>query len=700
MKTPAATVSPLRGQDEGLRFFLDFAQTEGAAWEQVDEKALVLLPGALRDTLDLPEELMVTADPEVAREDGALLLTAGHPVLEGAAGEILERGDVGCSHLPWPSSAPPGAHELVARARGLLQVDHGRIDGAGLPPRETRLPLLRLGVLVTYSTSIEDRFQEREEVWVDARNGLTLGATALSRVASGLLEPGTDGSRPLLPMDLPAAIASAHDRIEHRAIARRLELSRHSRHAREQELGRAAAYYEAALESIAARSTTASPERRGLLEAQAEVTSLERERRLTEIQEKFEPSHEIRPFRLHLIGVPALAVPVHIRRGDRMFPLTLIWMPGANAFAPVGCPHCGGAAALVAGRSRLGCRDCLPRLPVEPARIPHAAAPAVPGRSLLGPPQRPPPSNAGPSAPQGVSGVPAGSRSAGALPAEGRGSAPSSAARAARSGQSRGQGSRGRSNGARDRAKPSSLRREIDDERLSRRGDKLANAFWDAAVLGERWRRKATMPDSPMSALARLYGSVGSLAAIGIPPAARILSLANVNLETAARPGLPHATSGVIRTNLGIHPYTLRWAPREGRALVVEVLANAATGAALLPLEFVPRISAVQLLDPPAPRIPLDPVAAQIWEEVMPVHGLPFVIRCLAAWWLVEAAPGTDAYGPAAMAGALVEETERCARLASMTSRQARLWSANPSEVADAASHVSAVIGSPGERPW
>ncbi len=44
---------------------------------------------------ELPEEVAVTSDPDVAREDGAVLLISGHPALEGAAAGALEAGDVG-----------------------------------------------------------------------------------------------------------------------------------------------------------------------------------------------------------------------------------------------------------------------------------------------------------------------------------------------------------------------------------------------------------------------------------------------------------------------------------------------------------------------------------------------------------------------------------------------------------------------------
>lgn len=62
-------------------FFLRWLEMRGAAVEQGPDAALVLLPPGLLDLLGFPETLAVTADPDVAAEDGALLLTPGHPAL-------------------------------------------------------------------------------------------------------------------------------------------------------------------------------------------------------------------------------------------------------------------------------------------------------------------------------------------------------------------------------------------------------------------------------------------------------------------------------------------------------------------------------------------------------------------------------------------------------------------------------------------
>lgn len=345
--------------EPALRFWLDYAEREGAVHDDSDP-ALVLLPAALQSAFGLPGELAVTAEPEVARDDGALLLIPGHPAVDGAAAAILEEGDVGWAQLAWPSSVQPSSSVLEARARQSFQVDHGRIDAAG-EAASVYVPVLRVGALVTHGVSLDHRFREREEVWVDARDGSVLDEQARRRLEAWPRADGADTNRSCVVPDLAEALAHADAALRARADARLGALARQAEGERHDQLARADAYFEAALASIASRRATAAPKRQTLLDAQAESTRVERVRRLAEIEETFTAVCTVTPFRSHLLLVPALYLPVAVRRGPRTFPCSFTWMLPLAAFAPCRCPHCGGGEALVAGRQRLGCRACLPR---------------------------------------------------------------------------------------------------------------------------------------------------------------------------------------------------------------------------------------------------------------------------------------------------------------------------------------------------
>lgn len=346
--------------DPSLSFWLRYAEQDGALVEPDGAaSALVVLPDELRRRHDLPDELTLTADPDIAREDGATLVAPGNPLVDVAADRVLAGGDVGVCCLPWPTRVRPDRAAIEQQARDRFGVDHGRVDLVDLP-RPVYLPVVRAGALLTYEVSLDTRFQERGEVWIDATTGLELDAhivTVLEARLDATLQPTSRYSR--LPADLPRAVANADHALRERAKARLSDLERDATASRDEELARAATYYDAAVTSIRRRQATATAERADLLEAQAEVTLVERERRVAEIHEKFRPRHTVHPYRLHLVLVPALRLALQVRRGPRAYDWHATRLLPAPAFTGSACPACGSRQPLVAGRKHLGCRGCI-----------------------------------------------------------------------------------------------------------------------------------------------------------------------------------------------------------------------------------------------------------------------------------------------------------------------------------------------------
>ncbi len=353
--------------DGGLSFWLGYVESRGGLWEQSGDRALVMVPPQLQRAFELPEELTVTEHPDVAREDGAALLTTGHPLLTAAAEEALLAADAGLLTLAAPSAQRPDDGRLLERARDHFPVDHGRIDACGPAERATR-QVLRTGALVTFTASADDRFHERSESWVDVPSRLELAGQVTARlqaaaVAAGSAAPVSLGAVPDLGQ-VPPALVEAHRILDRAAADRCNALAAGAvREAAEAELDRARRYYAEQLASLARRQASAAADRQGMLADRMDGVRAEERRRLAEIREKFAPRHEIRPYRLHLLRVPALRLRVDVLRGARRFPLTLDWLLPAGAFAPVRCPACGADTArqpLVVAKTHLGCAGCLP----------------------------------------------------------------------------------------------------------------------------------------------------------------------------------------------------------------------------------------------------------------------------------------------------------------------------------------------------
>lgn len=653
--------------EPALRLWLRYAEREGAVYEEADDQVLVLLPERMQSALGLAEEVAVTAEPDVARHDGALLLIPGHPAVDSVAAAVLEEGDVGWAQLAWPTSVPPSPATLQARARERFGVDHGRMDAAG-EPAAVYLPVLRLGALLSYSVSLDHRFREQEEVWVDGQTGIAVEEEVRRSLEVWPRAGAVDLSRSCLVPDLGAAVTGADAVLRSRAGARLEAFARQADDARRDQLDRADSYFEAALASITQRRATAAPERQGVLDAQADATRAERARRRAEIEETFRATYDLTPYRAHLLAVPALVLPVDVRRGNRTFPFSLTWILPAATFADPRCPHCLSGQVLVAGRSRLGCRACLPPSPAT--AVPSPAPPPPPVASAAPQPLR------GPEGPvEEPSTVPAAPRRAP--------TGPSSPGRPPRP--------------ASKRVTPRADR--TGGRHLSRVGERLAVDLWRAVGDLERWPRKAVEVQSPLAAAYRLYGPPGPAFAIGVSPDTRPRCVSAATLDHDPR--LPEATTGVVAAGGLPHLYTLRWRLEGGKPVVAEVLPFAAAQAHTLPPDSrMSRLVAHRLFaEAPRPPVELDPVAAAVWADHLPAAGLPLVLRALAAWWRVRADVADPLPEPAGLVAAGVVSLV-AAHAGRRRLSPAAATGADPAVVAALAARLQPLLRLSRERPW
>lgn len=620
-----------------LAFWLSYVESRGGLFERSGDTALVMVPPQLQRTLDLPEEFAVTDHPDVAREDGVALLGAGHPLLLAAAEDVLSADDAGVLRLAAPTAVPPGDARLLERAREAFPVDHGRIDASGPAERSLR-QVLRVGAMVSYTASADDRFHERAECWVDVPSRHELPEQAVERMR----RLATDG----LPVDgtpdlgaVPPALAAAHRLLDRAAADRCRALAEGSvRAAADAERARAEKYYAEALASLARRQASAAPDRRALLAARADGVRAEQKRRLAEIDEKYTPRHEIRPYRLHLLYVPALRIPVDVLRGARRFPLTLEWLPPAAAFAPLRCPSCGADARtcpLVVAKTHLGCARCLSSGAVSPPRASSVAAPAlaVPARTNV--------QGNGPARGTAAGEARAAAGEAGAPASSERGRA--KAAGGTVPAKRRPAGSRSAPAGSR-RVSTAAGPKPPSPQAVSKTGGKLALEFWSVTGQGNlRALRRLCAADSPAAAAVRLYGIQGPARAIGMAAGDRPESLTSIT-------SVPHAseladTCGFLDVGRDRYNYLLRWQPY--MRLVAEVLPFGSWVSARLPsARWLPAPAAARMFGGlPEPDCDLDPVAVRLWRKVLPAHGLPLTLRCLAAWWRISDRPELPA-GP------------------------------------------------------
>lgn len=600
----------MSGADPGLRFWRSYVEHHGGLVDDLPGGALAVLPDDLQVRFGLPETITVTGDPEAAREDGALLLAAGHPVLALAAETTLAAGDVGRYALAWPGDQIPATADLVESARGAFPVDHGRIDPAGAPTR-TYLPVLRAGAMIRYTVAGDEAFQERAESWSDAATCRELAGPLRQVLESE--PPVAPDSAPVLPFDLDRAVDAAHGSLAELARQRLTTLDDDGRRARADEIQRTESYYRDVLDGIARRRAGTAPDRIAALDARAEATRAERARRLAEIRDKHEPRLTLTPYRLQLVLVPAVVLPVEVKRGSRPYPQDLVWVWSARTFRPLPCPSCGRDQPLVAGKNALGCRACLTRpAPPSPAPPPPPSSPPAATTSS-------PRSKAAPAA-KAAPAVKA-ARPAKAAPAP----------------------------------QPVSVRAVLSPARVRSLGDGLATSFWQSVSDGDRHLARRLLPDSPASTMARLFGVRGLICAVGIPPGSTLEAV-----SSGTRPpgrGARYVTEGELQVR-EYHrvrfPFALVWRQVAGRAVVDEILPYAASDPARHPHAWFLTPGSLVLDRLPTTAVPLDAVASALAGAVLPVEGLPLLGRCLTAWWRAGDVAVADRYGPQTVAAALL----------------------------------------------
>jgi hypothetical protein len=639
-------VTVASGSTSELRLWLGYVERAGALWEaDGPDVYTVVLPPDLQRSLGLGEHLMVTASPEAAREDGSILLGPGHPLIDAAVSDVLGAGDAGEAWLNWPRPPLPTSDTLLAAARSFLPVVHGKVELGG-PPKPLYAPLLRVGSLVTYT--VDERFQECEEVWVCGRTGVAVGR--VEPVAPAAVRRTAD---PVLDPDLPRALTGAESLMEARTARRLGELTAAAEPLVRTEVARTAAYYADALAALSKRRSAAPPDRQRLIDARIAATEAERDRRLQEIHDTFHARWTSRPFRLHLLHAPALEVPLLVRRGERRWPFTLTWLLHAAAFTAARCPTCAAEAILVAGRDRLGCRRCLGERPSRPVGIDligrraRPSPPVAPGRPHPELPGRTPAQHASSASVQGTAPPlrhretlpqPDAAGKAGQQPLP-PGVDPRPPRRRAGTARARpARESSGSDTWARQMGLTPSLQRQMarlrsEADRILRTrakaGERLAYDLWQAAVERRPLPSRQVAPGSPFAVLQRLFGGAAPLVAIGAPHSAAPQSSSSESEWDPIRE--VGTTWGTVRVGGRDHAYVMSWGwdGERARALVLEV--PGARPDVPLSLTSPAQVSRLHW-NAPRPTGPMDAVEQALWDRDIAQFGLSQVVRCVAIW--------------------------------------------------------------------
>ena len=670
--------------DPGMRFWLRYVVARGGLAEADGEAHLAVLPEVVRQESGFDELVHVTGDPDIARDGTAVLLGPGHPALTAAADHVLAVGDVGLLALDDTRPRPPDAETLLERARDQFPVDHGRIFATGSPVPAFRV-VLRIGALVAYTLSADEHYQEQVEYWIDVESRIPLSSAGAQRLAAAQPLPPARSDPALVPGYVQAVLATAREVIDEAALRRRAELSVTARRACAEEMGRAEDYYGAQLATLRQRAESVAEGKKATYDARIEATAAERERRLAEIGEKYAPAHDVRPFRAHLVRVPAVRLPAEVRRGERRHELHLDYLTAAGEYAGLRCPACSSTAPLILAKTGFGCAHCLKRPAAPEPAAASADTKAVPTQRAATEPATHP-AQAAPTAerPAKTPGASTAARATTASPTP-HVKTSARAERAPRAGTS---------------ASPKAPRRDGHEaRRASGSVDPRQVTFelWQAVANGDRRAAENLCdPHSPAATAIRLYGPSGLLVCLELAPGDRPTGASGEPYgEWRGR----RALTGTLETEASRQEFMLTWADEEPLRV-----------AELMPFAAIYRIGLLGLTGRrprsqralPKPRIPLDPTAEQLWAVMLPSHDLQLTLRALCALWrLADLEAYLARHDPPVLAAALDRLIRYWSQTAGATYAEAAArYGVAESDIRAAGAALHKELKLTRERPW
>lgn len=192
----------------------------------------------------------------------------------------------------------------------------------------------------------------------------------------------------------------------------------------------------------------------------------------------------------------------------------------------------------------------------------------------------------------------------------------------------------------------------------------------------------------------------GAAIAVGVPPIERPCQL-DAHTPADADTSM-QVTGGWLRTDQRNYAFTLRWQGGPGRPGVTQVGevigGRADSDGRVSPYQMLWWHSPARIATLPRPRIDLDPVATALWHVELTRRGFPLLLRCLAAWWRVEAM----GHGAAAadLAAAVARLIAARAGTQVTIDAMARQYDADPAAVRAAGTELRRLLQLSPRRGW
>jgi hypothetical protein len=321
------------------QFVLDYAETAGGAWDEVEPQVVdLLVPPSGQDRLDAAGQVLrVAFDPEALSEHpGSQLASFGTPLVERLLDDAVHRGRFVELYFLGLNLAP---HDLAGRARRSLALTGLDVQVAGI-----RALHFAQAVFWFQATFISDQ-KEQDIVPV----GLDLHYGRQVRQRERLLDAARLADRPAQflaeapRLSLAAAYPLAREECQRTLTTLAHARDRELKERLERQVARMQRYYADMRRELAAAPSRAKDAAEAQARLAARTQALEREERvrIAELRQKCALRVHVKLVNLVLVHQPKLLLACRAGPAKQPdAPLALVWDPLLDGLEPPPCPGC------------------------------------------------------------------------------------------------------------------------------------------------------------------------------------------------------------------------------------------------------------------------------------------------------------------------------------------------------------------------
>ena len=323
------------------QFVIDFFQQLGALVELPSYSLVeVIIPDDYSPYFEGESFLRLSFDPEVAEEEEAAFITHGSPLLDTITDLILQEVKMLKRHINLSSPLLPD--NIEERIKSQITFQKSR------PPEFISSEIREhhfLEVIFLLSLISDEREEKLEGVVVDLNRGC-IARGMESRINQALFEQKRAQLYPLSRViTMGQALLLARDEVDRRAAVHNKRFMKRIASFKERELDKIRGFYWRTEQELRERMEAlngkeGAEKRLENLQQKLRANTIDRERRIADIEDKYSSQVEIEVDSLILYSLPRFRVEFSVQQRDKRYRHQLLYNPLLQQIDPPVCSKC------------------------------------------------------------------------------------------------------------------------------------------------------------------------------------------------------------------------------------------------------------------------------------------------------------------------------------------------------------------------